>query len=534
MKQSFFNLIKNSTPVYVLLILLCFTSCWDGFSDVEDGRGHDTDAASEVIMTDSSLTITSITLNWTEPEDIDFSNVIVTWTGITSGITKIQKGTTQCVIPGSSGNEFTITLKTVDITGNESSGVTFKITIPGSALPLRFIYNQSQLTSFSSKYTILMADISLTGTWTPSSLVSNGIVDGNGHVIRNVTCSGAAPIGFFTFINTGSKVKNLGLENVNISGTGSSTGGIAGYNNGILTNCCVTGTITGQTYIGGLTGNNGSGSTGVISDSHASVNISGSGQIHGGLVGNNATGSTISNCYASGSMTGSTDFKGGLAGRNYGNISDSHSSVAISGSANYYGGLVGEQQPGGTITKCYATGNVTGNTIVGGLVGINYASVEKCFATGYVTGNNTTGGLVGLNSGTINCCYTTGNVGSDGGKGGIAGESSGTIKNCYSSASVSGAGICGKMTGGTVEYCYFTGTVNGYDTNGIVGYISAGTVTASFHNTPAGFYGSNGTYVADINNMKIQSTYTGWDFTTIWSINAVINSGYPYLTSLVP
>lgn len=30
-------------------------------------------------------------------------------------------------------------------------------------------------------------------------------------------------------------------------------------------------------------------------------------------------------------------------------------------------------------------------------------------------------------------------------------------------------------------------------------------------------------------NMKLQGTFTGWDFAAIWNIGAGVNNGYPYL-----
>ena len=71
------------------------------------------------------------------------------------------------------------------------------------------------------------------------------------------------------------------------------------------------------------------------------------------------------------------------------------------------GGLVGYNS--GSITNCYATGNVRGYRELGGLVGYNYyGSIAYCYATGNVVGSLTYGGLVGRNDydgGTINKCY---------------------------------------------------------------------------------------------------------------------------------
>ena len=63
----------------------------------------------------------------------------------------------------------------------------------------------------------------------------------------------------------------------------------------------------------------------------------------------------------------------------------------------------------GTVTGCHATGNVSGNDSVGGVVGVNYfGTVTGCHATGNVSGGgNYVGGVVGYNNtyGTVTGCY---------------------------------------------------------------------------------------------------------------------------------
>ena len=52
----------------------------------------------------------------------------------------------------------------------------------------------------------------------------------------------------------------------------------------------------------------------------------------------------------------------------------------------------------GIITASYSTGKVSGETTVGGLVGLNSSSVAMCYSTGPVTGNEEVGGLIGHDS----------------------------------------------------------------------------------------------------------------------------------------
>ena len=119
---------------------------------------------------------------------------------------------------------------------------------------------------------------------------------------------------------------------------------------------------------------------------------------------------------------------------------------------SYVGGLVGVN--GGTITNSYATGDVLGNDSVGGLVGFNGGTITNAYATGSVpsTGTNV-GGFVGSNYGTITNAYATGSAPSTGTNvGGFVGENGGTITASFwdttSSGTTTGVGA-GTSTGVT-------------------------------------------------------------------------------------
>jgi sugar lactone lactonase YvrE len=65
----------------------------------------------------------------------------------------------------------------------------------------------------------------------------------------------------------------------------------------------------------------------------------------------------------------------------------------------------------GTISNCYANGNVTGSgDNIGGLVGGNYGPINNCYTRGYVSGVDKVGGLVGRNSGNITNCYSAAKI----------------------------------------------------------------------------------------------------------------------------
>lgn len=201
--------------------------------------------------------------------------------------------------------------------------------------------------------------------------------------------------------------------------------------------------VTQQAGIGGLVGYV-SGSVD-IKNSHATGNVRYTGfygDFAGGLVGNmDGNTGVIDNSYATGNVTGSTGGNrvGGLVGSGRTDIINSYASGNVTGNLTV-GGLTGANS--GTITNSYATGNVVGNSNnIGGLVGTNLGSVVGSHATGSVTGtgaNASTGGVVGSNAGSITDSYSSGVIrGPSGLTGGIAGSSfnGATITNSWYNAS---------------------------------------------------------------------------------------------------
>ena len=276
-------------------------------------------------------------------------------------------------------------------------------------------------------------DLSSYSNWNPigdfdTDIGFTGTLDGNGYVVKNLTINRPTEdgVGLFAIIGdvntkSGGKVKNLGLENVNVEGN-STVGGLAGGTLGNIDNCCVIGDISGKASIGGLVGNN---AGGTISNSFASGSVTGTTDT-GGLVGNNHTGGTISNSYASGSVTGTTG-TGGLVGLNdSGTITNSYASSEVTGNGERVGGLIG-YNVGAVVTSSHASGKVIGNGEgTGGLIGyIVYGGVVNSYATSEVTGNgNITGGLIGyLAEGTISSSYATGLVQGTTEVGGLVGHS---------------------------------------------------------------------------------------------------------------
>ena len=297
----------------------------------------------------------------------------------------------------------------------------------------------------------LRRDLTLSENWTPQPNIATNF-EGNGFTISNMTILGSTMLSnrigkqsFFGDIDAGGHVRNLTLRDVDVDGT-NHVGALAGENNGTITGCSATGTLTViEWYNGGLVGEN----NGTITASYAEVTVTSRRDENGGLVGRNT--GTITASYATGDVTTSGRSSGGLVGENHnGTITASYATGDVTGAtrtfhSNRHGGLVGRNRGSeATITASYATGNVNGNdhSIVGGLVGENDGTITASYATGMVTSvRNEIGGLVGKNDGTITASYATGMVTSTGSNvGGLVGENSstGTITASYFDADTSG------------------------------------------------------------------------------------------------
>ena len=175
--------------------------------------------------------------------------------------------------------------------------------------------------------------------------------------------------------------------------------------------------------------------------------------------------------------------------------------VAPGGSANYVGAIAGENL--GSIIECAVVADVSGNSYVGGIAGINGVSglIEDCHVRGYIVGTHQVGGIVGENLGIIRGCANRASVNMEAKDnavdlsditlealtgsesidtttdiGGIAGRSTGVIRKCNNHGSVgyphigyNVGGIAGTQSGHIVD-CNNFGVVNGRkEVGGIVG-----------------------------------------------------------------
>ena len=176
-----------------------------------------------------------------------------------------------------------------------------------------------------------------------------GTLDSDGYVISDLMVNTTGNYGaFFGRAGEHAKIRNVGLENANVTLSNSSTfyGAIlVGRHSGVISNCYSTGSVSvttsgssGVPYGGGLVGWN---ENGAISSSYSTASVSSASVIistAGGLVGRNENG-TISSSYATGPVATST------------------TPPAMESSINSNGGLVGWNSR--IVNNSYATGSLS-------------------------------------------------------------------------------------------------------------------------------------------------------------------------------
>ena len=332
----------------------------------------------------------------------------------------------------------------------------------------------------------------------------SGLFEGLGHTVTGLTISAGSAnfVGLFGMTASGSLVENIALSGDNVSSAGYSTGALVGLAGGGVANASAAGSVSGNQSVGGLVG-------------------------------------TLE-----------------------GDIQGSHSAGVVSGQTSV-GGLVGEadSNPAGSISQSYATANVSGTQIVGGLVGwfASAGSITDSYATGAVSGQNTVGGLVGLASASftpsstfaaaeISRSWASGAVTVlSGGQnaGGLIGEAGGAdVTDSYATGAVLGSfdvgGLIGTMNGdddgdvtlySTVQTSYSTGVVTGQNNvGGLIGSNANGTVTTSYWDTSTSgrttSSGGTGQTTA-----QLQGVLPSGFGSAAWSTGAAL---YPYLNSSFP
>ena len=258
------------------------------------------------------------------------------------------------------------------------------------------------------------------------------------------------------------------------------------------------------------------------------------GETVGSLVGR-IEGGTISNCRIEGGSV-SGEHAGGLAGYSNGAINNCFCNNSVTGD-NVVGGIVGSNHYNGKIISSYSVGSITGNAHVGGLVGDNNdGTISNCFSDCSIIGDEDVGGLIGSNrGGNISTCFSIGNVTGNHAVGGFVGKNqdNGTIEDCYSKADVAGTdsvgGLVGWDQGGLIRHCYSVGKVEGTaNTGGLIGQSSSSVVVVSFWDimnseqiVSAGGIGMT------TEEMYKQDTFISWRCGSLWTIDE--GNDYPRL-----
>ena len=312
---------------------------------------------------------------------------------------------------------------------------------------------------YAGQTVVLTADIDCTDVeWTPIgtmdledmsnySCMFQGVFDGQGHTISNVTFDSDYPICGAGIIgmNLG-EVKNLTAENIQIHCTDTysmAVGGVVGYNMGEIHDVKLTGTneIAAVNAIGGITG----GSTNHVHDCEVdgtTIRVLGDNDFSdgriiqcdvaecGGLIIGGSFGGTMENCKAKGTIIAEGNEPvglGGIAGclEMMDSVTDCTADVeiisekgghAIGGLCGYSGthsvgdialateGVQTHEYPG-IIKNCHVTAkmNVPGATHVGGLIGTGLYyygeetafKIDDCSVKAEITGAVTPGAVAG-------------------------------------------------------------------------------------------------------------------------------------------
>ena len=207
-------------------------------------------------------------------------------------------------------------------------------------------------------------NIDLTGKgWTPIGTSFDnsykGTFDGGGHTITGLTVTTNDQfVGLFGYLNRAGMVKNVVMEGIQITSNHmfGCTGGVVGYSWGTIENCSVSGSVSGTDCVGGVVGSQKAGS---IIGCCTSATVKGTHYV-GGVAGEKW--GTMTACYATGNVT-----------------------LEIASQKNNFGGGVVGLNGGSRVLACYATGNVTstgsstGNVHIGGLFGDSYTTVTACY-----------------------------------------------------------------------------------------------------------------------------------------------------------
>lgn len=225
----------------------------------------------------------------------------------------------------------------------------------------------------------LARDLDASGSAYTAPLAADftGVFEGFNHAIDSLTINDTSDsnVGLFGIVDTGAVVQDLALTHLSVTGSAASAsvGGLAGANNGTLSDIEVSGAVTGgaSANVGGLVGDNGAAISGATVNAVATAGDNG---VVGGVMGTNS-GYVIYASAAGAAIGGRSATVGGLAGDNSYVVTQSLSTAFVQGGAgSTVGGFVGansniiaasyfDVDAAGTTT---AAGSDTGTTAITG------------------------------------------------------------------------------------------------------------------------------------------------------------------------
>lgn len=165
--------------------------------------------------------------------------------------------------------------------------------------------------------------------------VFTGTIDGNGHVVSNLTITGGNHLGLIGVLRSPGQIFGLGILGANVVSTGSRVGMLVGDNAGHVRQCFAFGRVTGEDKVGGLAGIN----EGSITDCYTGGRVSGSRDV-GGLMGFRWMRGDLHNAYSTCLIKReSGQNQGGLSGGFSGSyVLDSFWDIETSGISSGQGG----------------------------------------------------------------------------------------------------------------------------------------------------------------------------------------------------
>ncbi len=251
------------------------------------------------------------------------------------------------------------------------------------------------------KTVILQRDVALGGVDFAPIASFGGVFDGRGHTISGLSITGnVSPAGLFGTVAAGGVVQNLNVDgSVSPAGSADAAGGVVGVNHGTLVSCAFTGTVNGESRVGGI-------------------------------AGENAADGTLRRCSVNGGVFGK-NMTGGVAGVNH-----------------------------GAVSFCVNRAFVNTNTID---PSVSFDKLDLSLPNGLAsltspdTFNVTvdSGGIAGFSDGALLGCHNYGSVGYQHvgyNVGGVAGRSSGHLASCINEGSVYGRREVGGVVGMAEPY----------------------------------------------------------------------------------